>query len=55
MEQKPNLSQQILQADTERLWLNYFNNRLLKEGLLTLEEYRKMQVRILQRKRNRGR
>ena len=35
----------------ERLYLNYFNNYLLKEGLLTSEEHRKMQMRIVQRKR----
>lgn len=55
MERKQTLNQQILQADMERLWLNYFNNHLLKEGLLTPEEHRKLQIRIVQRGRDRGR
>lgn len=55
MERKQTLNQQILQADMERLWLNYFNNHLLKEGLLTPEEHRKLQMRIVQRGRDRGR
>lgn len=55
MERKQSLNQQIGNADMERLYLNYFNNRLLKEGLLTPEEHRKMQMRIVQRKRDRGR
>ena len=55
MERKPPLSQQIQSADMERLYLNYFNNYLLKEGLLTPDEHRKMQIRIVQRKRGRGR
>lgn len=51
MERKQPLRQQIQRADMERLYLNYFNNYLLKEGLLTSEEHRKMQMRIVQRKR----
>ena len=55
MERRKPLNQQIASADMERLYLHYFNNRLLKEGLLTPEEHRKMQMRIVQRGRNRGR
>lgn len=55
MERKQTLNQQISNADMERLYLNYFNNRLLKEGLLTPEEHRKMQMRIVQRGRSKGR
>lgn len=54
MEGKSSLNQQILRADTERLWLNYFNNTLLKDGLITPEEHRKMQLRIVQRKWGKG-
>lgn len=55
MERKQPLNQQIQNADMERLYLKYFNNLLLKEGLLTPEEHRKMQMRIVQRGRDRGR
>ena len=34
----------------EQLWLNYYNEALYKEGLLTLDEYRKMQKLIVRRK-----
>ena len=34
----------------EQLWLNYYNEALYKEGLLTQEEYRKMQKLIVRRK-----
>ena len=46
MERKPSLESQILRSDMKRMWLCYFNNTLLAEGLLTPEEHRKMQVRI---------
>ena len=52
MERKQTLNQQIVNADMERLYLNYFNNYLLKEGLLTPEEHRKMQMRIVQTHRS---
>lgn len=55
MERKPPLRQQIQSADMERLYLNYFNNYLLKEGLLTPEEHQKMQMSIVQRKRGKAR
>lgn len=28
------------------VWLNHFNNQLLKKGIITPEEYRKMQAII---------
>ena len=34
----------------EQLWLNYYNEALYKEGLLTQDEYRKMQKLIVRRK-----
>lgn len=43
MERKPNpspIGQIISQAEMEWHYLNYFNNRLLKEGLLIPEEHR---------------
>lgn len=46
MERKPSLDSQILRSDMKRMWLYYFNNTLLGEGLLTPDEYRKMQIRI---------
>lgn len=55
MKRKPPLRQQIQSADMERLYLNYFNNYLLKEGLLTPDEHREMQIRIVQRKRGSAR
>ena len=55
MERKQPLRQQIQSADMERLYLNYFNNYLLKAGLLTPEEYRKMQMSILRRTQSKPR
>lgn len=46
MAQKQSLDQQILKADLEREYLMYFNNYLRAQGLITPEEYRKMQVAI---------
>ena len=34
----------------EQLWLNYYTQALYKEGLLTQDEYRKMQKLIVRRK-----
>ena len=34
----------------EQLWLNYYNEALYKEGLLRLDEYRKMLKLIVRRK-----
>ena len=34
----------------EQLWLNYYNEALYKEGLLTHDEYRIMQKLIVRRK-----
>ena len=36
----------------EQLWLNYYNEALYKEGLLSQEEYRKMQKLIIRRQRD---
>ena len=34
----------------EQMWLNYFNNTLLEQGIITAEQHRKMCVRIATRK-----
>lgn len=37
-------------AVVERMWLNYFNNGLLEQGLITEEQHRKMKLQITTRK-----
>lgn len=39
----------IVRIVSEELWLNYFNNYLLKEGVITERLYWKMFVKILER------
>lgn len=39
----------VVQIVTEELWLNYFNNYLLKNGVITERIYMKMFLKILQR------
>ena len=39
----------IIRIVSEELWLNYFNNYLLKEGVITERLYWKMFVKILER------
>jgi hypothetical protein len=34
----------------EQLWLRYFNDSLLEKGIITKEEHRKMNSRIVNRK-----
>ena len=34
----------------EKMWLNYFNNELLAQGLITESMYRKMKVEISTRR-----
>ena len=34
----------------EKMWLNYYNNELLAQGLITESMYRKMKVQISTRK-----
>ena len=34
----------------EQLWLRYFNDSLLEKGVITKEEYQKMNTRIINRK-----
>ena len=35
---------------TEQLWLNYYNDTLMKSGLITEEQYNRMKLRIIGRK-----
>jgi len=37
-------------AAVEKMWLNYFNNNLLEQGLITPDQHRKMKVYISTRK-----
>ena len=37
-------------AQYEQLWLRYFNDSLLEKGIITKEEYQKMNTRIINRK-----
>ena len=37
-------------AQFEQLWLRYFNDSLLAQGIITKEEHQKMNTRIVNRK-----
>lgn len=50
MERKPTLNEQLRKAAVEQAYLNYYNSRLLEQGLITPEEYRKMKLKIAARK-----
>ena len=39
MDTKPSLNEQLRQVVVERMWLNHFNNGLLGQGLITLEQH----------------
>lgn len=39
-------------AVVERMWLNFFNNGLLEQGIITPEQHRKMKLQIATRKPN---
>ena len=41
-----------LRRTKEQLWLNYYNEALYKEGLLSQEEYRKMQKLIVRSRKD---
>lgn len=44
------MSAQKKQSVIERLWLIYFNDTLLKQGLITEDEHRRMHTKIYERK-----
>ena len=50
MDRKLSLNEQLRRAALEKMWLNYFNNGLLEQGLITPEQHRKMKVQIATRK-----
>ena len=50
MDGKESLNEQLRRAAIERMWLNFFNNGLLEQGLITPEQHRKMKVQIAARK-----
>lgn len=52
MDEKPSLNEQLRRAAVEKMWLNYFNNGLLDQGLITPEQHRKMAAQIATRKSN---
>ena len=49
MNQSPKPKTKSTQKSYEELWLNYFNNVLLKEKLISEETYRKIQRQIILR------
>lgn len=50
MESKPSLNEQLRRAAVEKMWLNFFNNGLLEQGIITPEQHRKMKLQIATRK-----
>ena len=50
MNEKPSLQEQMRKAAVEKMWLQYFNNHLLSQGVITPEEHRKIQVKLVTRK-----
>lgn len=43
-------NEELRRNAVEKMWLNYFNNELLAQGLITESMYRKMKVQISTRK-----
>ncbi len=52
MESKPSLDEQLRRAVVEKMWLNFFNDGLLAQGMITQEQHRKMKLQIATRKPN---
>lgn len=52
MDSKPTLNEQLRRAVVEKMYLNYFNNSLLAQGLITPEQHRKMKIQIATRNPN---
>lgn len=50
MDNKESLNEQMRRAVVEKMYLNYFNNELLEQGMITPEEHQKMQAQIAARK-----
>ncbi len=49
-EKKTVVSEQQRQHLVEKMWLNFYNDHLLKEGIITEAQHRKMQTMIVSRK-----
>lgn len=49
-EKKTVVSEQQRRCLVERMWLNFYNDHLLKEGIITETQHRKMQTMILNKK-----
>ena len=47
---KKNETNEKTRIQYEQLWLRYFNDSLLEKGIITKEEYQKMNTRIINRK-----
>lgn len=47
---KKNETNEKAKIQYEQLWLRYFNDSLLEKGVITKEEYQKMNTRIINRK-----
>lgn len=50
MDGKESLNEQMRRAVVEKMYLNYFNNSLLEQGVITPEQHRKMKLQIATRK-----
>lgn len=50
MDGKESLNEQMRRAVVEKMYLNYFNNSLLEQGVITPEQHRKMKLQIASRK-----
>lgn len=50
MKTKPSLEEQLRRAAVEKMWLNYFNDSLLAQGIITPKDHQRMQSQIVQRK-----
>ena len=50
MNERPSLQEQMRKAAVEKMWLQYFNNHLLSQGVITPEEHHKIQVKLVTRK-----
>lgn len=44
------VSQQQRRHLVEKMWLTFYNDHLLKEGIITEAQYKKMQAMIISRK-----
>lgn len=50
MDNKESLNEQMRRAVVEKMYLDFFNNELLEQGIITPEQHRKMKIQIATRK-----